>query len=357
MGALHQAIAILGLLLPFLGLLVNGDDHKMELASCDIYNGRWVYDNSYPLYHSSQCHFIEMPFDCQRNGRPDDVYLRYRWKPFACDLPRFSAVDFLERFRNKKIVFVGDSMSLNQWQSLTCMLHSQSPHTGLVKEREEGLSKFTFLDYNVSIIMERNALLVEIAKKSKGDVLNLGSIADDDAQRWRESDVLVFNSWHWWNHHGRKKPWDFIMDGDKLRKDMNRLVAYWKALRTWARWVENNIDTAKTKIFFQGISPTHTDASSWGNYNAKNCSEEKLPLPASFHQKKPAAEVILERVIGITSKRVHLLNITRLSQLRKDAHPSVYGTTGHYGMDCSHWCLPGLPDTWNELLYAELIRN
>ncbi|KAI4306053.1 hypothetical protein L6164_029365 [Bauhinia variegata] len=179
----HQAIPILVLLLPFLSLLVNGGDHKLKLASCDIYNGRWVYDNSYPLYHSSQCHFIEMPFDCQRNGRPDDVYLRYRWKPFACDLPRFSAVDFLERFRNKKIVFIGDS------------------------------------DYNVSVILERNALLVNIARKSYG--------------------------------------WDFIMDGDNLRKDMNRLVAYEKALLTWALWVENNIDTAKTRVFFQGISPTH----------------------------------------------------------------------------------------------------
>ncbi|CAI5485332.1 unnamed protein product [Closterium sp. Naga37s-1] len=25
--------------------------------------------------------------------------------------------------------------------------------------------------------------------------------------------------------------------------------------------------------------------------------------------------------------------------------------------DCVHWCLPGVPDTWNELLYAELIRS
>lgn len=52
-------------------------------------------------------------------------------------------------------------------------------------------------------------------------------------------------------------------------------------------------------------------------------------------------------------KPVYLLDITTLSQLRKDAHPSAY-SGDHSGVDCSHWCLPGLPDTWNQLLYAAL---
>jgi hypothetical protein len=51
-------------------------------------------------------------------------------------------------------------------------------------------------------------------------------------------------------------------------------------------------------------------------------------------------------------KQVYLLDITLLSELRKDAHPSVY--TKDHGNDCSHWCLPGLPDTWNILLNAAL---
>jgi len=38
---------------------------------------------------------------------------------------------------------------------------------------------------------------------------------------------------------------------------MDRLDAYNKGLTTWANWVDQNVDTTKTKIFFQGISPTH----------------------------------------------------------------------------------------------------
>lgn len=38
---------------------------------------------------------------------------------------------------------------------------------------------------------------------------------------------------------------------------MDRLVAYEKALTTWARWIDKNVDQTKTKVFFQGVSPDH----------------------------------------------------------------------------------------------------
>lgn len=56
--------------------------------------------------------------------------------------------------------------------------------------------------------------------------------------------------------------------------------------------------------------------------------------------------------------KVKFLNITYLTEFRKDAHPSRYrepGTPEDAPQDCSHWCLPGVPDTWNEILYAQLL--
>jgi len=51
--------------------------------------------------------------------------------------------------------------------------------------------------------------------------------------------------------------WDYIRDGHNLVKNMDRLVAYNKGLTTWAKWVDLNVDPTKTKVLFQGISPTH----------------------------------------------------------------------------------------------------
>ncbi|KAJ0095147.1 hypothetical protein Patl1_17049 [Pistacia atlantica] len=78
---------------------------------------------------------------------------------------------------------------------------------------------------------------------------------------------------------------------------------------------------------------------------------EKQPIMGTTYPSGlPAASYVLQDVLSRIKKPVHLLNITTLSQLRKDAHPSSYN--GLNRMDCSHWCVAGLPDTWNQLLYS-----
>lgn len=69
--------------------------------------------------------------------------------------------------------------------------------------------------------------------------------------------------------------------------------------------------------------------------------------------------IITEEIIKHMKTPVTFLNITSFSEFRIDGHPSVYGKKPgmRYGssiQDCSHWCLPGVPDTWNELLYFHL---
>lgn len=67
-------------------------------AGCDLFRGRWVVDESYPLYDASTCPFVPVQFDCRRNGRPDAGYLKLRWSPDGCRLPRYVVVvDGVER--------------------------------------------------------------------------------------------------------------------------------------------------------------------------------------------------------------------------------------------------------------------
>ncbi|CAL9751125.1 unnamed protein product [Musa acuminata subsp. burmannicoides] len=321
--------------------------------SCNMFQGSWVYDDSYPLYDSSTCPFLEAEFDCQRYGRPDKEYLKYRWKPDACELPRFNGQDMLGRLKGKKIMFVGDSISLNQWESLGCMLRAAVPNAKTTYTRKTPLSTITFEDYGVSVMLYHTTYLVDIVSEPIGRVLKLDSIQSGSA--WLGVDVLVFNTWHWWTHKGSSQPWDYVQDGDQVYRDMDRLVAFNKGLTTWAKWVDSNIDPAATKVFFQGISPTHYQGADWGERNTNNCNKQTQPVAGSTYPGGPLpAQGIVNSVLGAMSKPVYLLDITLLSQLRKDAHPSAY-SGDHSGMDCSHWCLAGLPDTWNQILYAALV--
>lgn len=92
--------------------------------------------------------------------------------------------------------------------------------------------------------------------------------------------------------------------------------------------------------------------STWNEPRAKSCTGQKVPVPGSTYPGGlPPALSVLKRVLNSMKKPVVLLDITNLSLLRKDGHPSIYGLTGR-SIDCSHWCLPGVPDTWNQIIYA-----
>lgn len=80
---------------------------------------------------------------------------------------------------------------------------------------------------------------------------------------------------------------------------------------------------------------------------------------------------IVENVLNDLKTRglnVQMINITQLSEYRKEGHPSIYrkqwealkedqiSNPSSYA-DCIHWCLPGVPDVWNQLLYAFIFQS
>ncbi|CAM8937405.1 unnamed protein product [Rhodiola kirilowii] len=340
------------LLLSLLVFPPNQQTQALTSSSCNWFKGSWVFDPSYDThYNFKSCPLLDPEFNCQKYDRPDINYLKYRWQPSACILPMFNGVEFLERMRGKKMMFVGDSLSLNQWQSLSCMLLAGVPNAKYSLVRGDGLATLTFLDYDVAIKLYRTTNLVDIVDQKEGRVLKLDSISSGDS--WKAMDYLVFNTWHWWTHTGRTQPWDYMEDKSMLYKDMNRLIAYYKGLTTWGRWVNKNIDPSKTKVFFQGISPNHYEGKDWGQ-PSKSCLKETLPfLGMKYPGGMPLAALVVKKVLERVKVPVYLLDVTLLSQYRKDGHPSYY-SGDHQGLDCSHWCLPGVPDTWNELLYAAI---
>jgi hypothetical protein len=53
-------------------------------------------------------------------------------------------LNFLKGHKGKKIMFVGDSLSLNQFNSLACMIHAAVPNSRTTFRQRDALQSLTF---------------------------------------------------------------------------------------------------------------------------------------------------------------------------------------------------------------------
>ncbi|KAF8006666.1 hypothetical protein BT93_K0851 [Corymbia citriodora subsp. variegata] len=347
--------------------LVSVKSEAESSGGCELTRGKWVYDESYPLYTNVSCPFIDEGFDCEGNGRPDKDYMKWRWQPQDCDFPRFNATNMLELIRGKRLVFVGDSINRNQWESMLCLLMGgvQDPKRvyetrGRKITKEKGNYSFRFVDYKCTVEFYVTHFLVHESKarlgKKRIKTLRIDTM-DRGSSRWRGADILVFNTAHWWSHYKTKAGINYYQEGRQVHHQLDVSTAFRKALMTWASWVDRNINPAKTQVFFRSSAPSHFRGGHWNS--GGHCQEATQPLNTSSINWYPEKNVIVEDVIRHMKTPVTLLNITSLSVYRIDGHPSIYGGRPRKRLssniqDCSHWCLPGVPDMWNELMYMHL---
>ncbi|CAL4928045.1 unnamed protein product [Urochloa decumbens] len=312
-----------------------GDD--LVVGECDMSSGRWVYDDAaYPLYKESACEFMSDQSACGKFGRTDLKYQQWRWQPHGCDLPRFDAVKLLRRLRNKRLAFVGDSLNRNQWISMVCLIDTATPtlHKSMAGGNTS-LVTFKIHEYNASVDFYWSPLLVEsnsddpVHHRVDDRVVRAGSIARH-ARRWADADVLVFNSYLWWRRPTMKiLRWGSFQAAARAEgahraayEVTGSLRAFEMALRTWSEWLELHVDRARAKLFFTSTSPTHLHSDEWDHRKDAHPS-------------------------------VHRRQWTPLTEAEMEARARDPSS----GADCVHWCLPGVPDVWNQMLYAHIMSS
>ncbi|KAK3032859.1 hypothetical protein RJ639_037036 [Escallonia herrerae] len=359
-----------------------------SLSQCNLFSGKWVFDNkSYPLYKEKECTFMSDQLACQKFGRTDLSYQQWRWQPHHCDLPRFNATALLERLRHKRLVFVGDSLNRGQWVSMVCLVETAIPPK--LKSMHTNGSLITFKatlrllvdpmkEYNASIEFYWAPLLVEsnsddpVVHRLPDRIVRAQSI-EKHAKYWTDADILVFNSYLWWRRSNMKVLWGSFEESDGVIKEVEMLRSYEMAIKTWSDWLEFHINRSKTQLFFTSMSPTHERGEEWGESRDQNCyNETEQILKEGYwgNGSDPRMMRIVEAAIDELKTRglnVQMINITQLTEYRKEGHPSIYrkqwdplteeqiAKPTSYA-DCIHWCLPGVPDVWNELLYAYILH-
>lgn len=65
---------------------------------------------------------------------------------------------------------------------------------------------------------------------------------------------------------------------------------------------------------------------------------------------------IISEVVANMTATVTLLDVTYMGALRSDAHVGKWSDAPS-ALDCSHWCLLGIPDAWNELLFSNILTK
>ncbi|KAF6144829.1 hypothetical protein GIB67_038928 [Kingdonia uniflora] len=349
----------------------------MSELECDLFSGKWVWDESTrPIYEEWECPYIQPQLTCQKHGRPDRDYQFLRWQPHGCSLQSFNATFMLEKLRGKKMMFVGDSLNRGQYVSMICLLHRVIPEHAKSMETFDSLTVFRAEEYNATIEFYWAPFLLEsnsdnaIIHRVTERIVRKGSI-NKHGRYWEGADILVFNTYLWWIT-GMKMN---ILRGsfDEERKDIVEMEtedAYRMAMKSMVKWVQRNVDLQKSRVFFTSMSPSHGNSVEWEGGPNGNCYNQTTPIEDPAYWGTSSRRSIMKVIGEVFSKSavpITFLNITQLSEYRKDAHTSIYkkqwspltpeqlANPVSYA-DCVHWCLPGLQDTWNELLYTKLFR-
>ncbi|OWM64456.1 protein trichome birefringence-like 19 [Punica granatum] len=344
-------------------------------STCDIFMGEWVPNPRGPYYTNKTCWAIHEHQNCMKYGRPDNEFMKWRWKPDGCELPIFNPAQFLEIVRGKSMAFVGDSVARNQMQSMICLISRIEYPIDVSYTKDERFKRWRYTTYNFTLASFWTPHLVKSAETDSNGPTHTGLFSlylDETDENWtsqiEEFDYLIVSAGHWFFrplvfHEYRNVVGCHYCLLPNVT-DMTLFYGYRKALRT-AFGAINGLKNYKGITYLRTYAPSHFENGMWnqgGNcartrpFRSNETALEGANLEAYMIQVEEFRRAEAEgRRKGL---KYRLLDTTQAMLLRPDGHPSRYGHWPHENVtlynDCVHWCLPGPIDAWSDFLLEML---
>jgi hypothetical protein len=302
-------------------------DLNAEQNSCRA-NGKWLQHEPFYNYEPASCG-VDPRQQCLNNNLESFVWR----EPKSCGLFEIKLNLFEAIFKSGQLVFFGDSLARNMKESLSCIAQLKGSNTANLRYFESFLplqitvapkkrKGKTFRD----IHLDRSDFGIEVIKPTLKLALNNASAL-----------VIVFG------HHLYAK--------NRFLKPSTRdlTLAFEAGTKTMVKEIQQLDFT--DPVVWVSYSPIHFDT---GWNKGGKCSNNRSPRqrPHVYRQRGYSAgdfnAALLRGLLKAPSNHRYL-DVTTPSEYRSEAHPNKLANPNG-SEDCVHWCLPGVPDTWNELL-------
>jgi len=298
--------------------------------------------------------------------RKDFSYQWFRWQPDNCHVPDFDHRSFLKRMKNKTIAFVGDSLGRQQFQSLMCMatdggrLSTKDVGTeyNFVKSKDalvKGSCAYQIRISNTTALFHGTRTLCEMKPSSDDYVaVHIDRIDPFISQFLHKIHVLVLNTKHHWTPWTMKRDkWVVHVNGSPVKDKKLTTASNARnfAVSSAIHWLDSQLSRRPgLNVFFRSFSPNQFSNGDWNTGTCNNLNP-LLHGDRTFSGNSSYDTPAINAITQLPASGVKLLDVTGLSILRDEAHVSKFGI---HRYDCLHWCLPGIPDEWNNLLFAQI---
>ncbi|PWA49321.1 PMR5 N-terminal domain, PC-Esterase [Artemisia annua] len=344
--------------------------------SCDLFSGEWVENPEGPYYTNETCWAIQEHQNCMKFGRMDRDFLKWRWKPYQCELPIFDPMLFLEMMRGKSLAFVGDSVARNHMQSLLCLLSRVAYPNDVTNSSDQNFRRYEYPEYNFNISIFWSPYLVNTERTDQQDItqpfrLYLDEFDESWSSQIEKFNYVIISSGQWFFRptmfYSNRRVIGCLFCPESNIRHRSSSFSYRRAWRTAFRAM-NSLKNFKGTIFLRSFVPSHFEGGHWdkgGDCIRTKPFKSNESVMADYNLEMYNTQ-FQEYKIGEHEGRkkgikFSFMDMTQIMQMRPDGHPSKYGHWPQQNVtmanDCVHWCLPGPIDAWNDFLMELIYRE